>query len=190
MHRNHRIKAAVMAVVTLVLVAEANAQSEPQAGFQIETPSAHEVLDAALAIAAQEQKNVLAHFGASWCTWCVHLDAMLTSDEVGDVFQANYVITHLTIQESDDKLALENPGAQAILDAAGGGNAGVPAYIFFDDRGQQLATSLAMPGGGNIGHPVTPDEIDAFLGLLEKTAPRMTAADRSRVAEYLMGQEI
>jgi hypothetical protein len=42
-----------------------------------------------------------------------------------------------------------------------------------------------MPGGGNIGHPATPEEIQAFAGLLEKSAPRMTAGQRALIVSYL-----
>lgn len=152
-------------------------------------PSAGEVLNAALTEAKAQQKAVLVHFGASWCTWCRHLDAMLEDPELGRLFHDNYVIAHLTIRESADKKALENPGAQEIADAAGGASGGVPFYVFFDSNGKRLATSMAMPNGDNIGFPVSPEEIEAFVGLLEKTAPRMTAAERNRVAGYLSKQK-
>ena len=61
--------------------------------------------------------------------------------------------------------------------------------MFFDSNGKRLATSMAMPNGDNIGFPVSPEEIEAFVGLLEKTAPRMTAAERNRVAGYLSKQK-
>jgi thioredoxin-related protein len=153
------------------------------------TPSASEVLSSAVQRAKAQQKNVLIHFGASWCGWCKHLDEMLGSKEVGKLFQDNYVIAHLTIQERDEKVALENPGAQEMANSAGAKNAGVPVFIFFDSAGNRMATSMAMPDGGNIGHPVTPEEIKAFDGLLEKTAPRMTEAQRKQIADYLSKQK-
>src|SRR5262249_33016708 len=138
--------------------------------------SAQSIVDSAVKSAKAQGKNVLVHFGASWCKWCKNLDAMLDSPQVGQYFKDSYVITHLTIQESDDKKALENPGAQEIANEAGAGKAGIPIYIFLDGNGKRLATSLAMPDGGNIGHPATPEEIKAFEGLLERTAPRMTSS--------------
>lgn len=167
--------------LSAVLAITSSAQKGP--------PSASEVLRVALETAKAQQKNILIHFGASWCSWCKHLDKMLESAEVGKLFQDNYVITHLTIQESKDKVALENPGAQEMVDSAGGKGSGVPVYIFFDSSGNRLATSMAMPDGGNIGHPVTPEEIQTFDGLLEKTAPRMTAAERKQIADYLSKQK-
>jgi thioredoxin-related protein len=168
-------------ILTAALTISANAQSTP--------PSASVVLNGAVLRAKAQQKNVLIHFGASWCKWCKYLDEMLESKEVGKLFQDNYVIAHLTIQESKDKVALENPGAQEMANSAGAKDAGVPVFIFFDSAGNRLATSMAMPDGGNIGHPASPEEIKAFDGLLEKTAPRMSAAQRKQIADYLSKQK-
>ncbi len=167
------------AIIAICVVATASA----------DVPSADKVLDAALTQAKAEHKNVLVHFGASWCVWCRHLDAMLESPQLSGIFHDNYVIAHLTIMESADKKALENPGAQELVDRAVGKVMSVPFYMFFDGDGHRLATSLVMPDGGNIGHPVSPQEIEAFVGLLEKTAPRMTAAQRNEVAAYLSKQK-
>ena len=174
-------RSGIALVFAAVLTIPSLAQTKP--------PSAQEVLAGAMERAKAEQKNILIHFGASWCTWCKHLDAMLESAEVGKLFHDNYVITHLTIQERKEMVELENPGAQELVNAAGGNGAGVPVYIFFDSSGERLATSLAMPNGGNIGHPATPEEILAFEGLLMKTAPRMTAAQRKQVTDYLAKQK-
>jgi thioredoxin-related protein len=180
MKSTHRLFVAM--VLALVLSLSMAAQTKPPA-------SAQEVLSSATQAAKAEQKNVLIHFGASWCTWCKRLDAMLESAEVGKLFHDNYVIEHLTIQESKEKVQLENPGAQEMVDSAGGKGEGVPVYIFFDSKGNRLATSMALPGGKNIGHPATPEEIKAFDGLLEKTAPRMTAAQRQQITDYLSKQK-
>ena len=168
-------------VLTAALAISAHAQNKP--------PSASEVLNNAVQTAKAQQKNVLIHFGASWCVWCKHLDEMLESKEVGKLFQDNYVIAHLTIQERNEKVALENPGALEMANSAGAKDAGVPVFIFFDSAGNRLATSMAMPDGGNIGHPASPEEIKAFDGLLEKTAPRMSAAERKQIADYLSKQK-
>jgi thioredoxin-related protein len=152
-------------------------------------PTAQSVVDEAVKTAEAQNKAVLIHFGASWCSWCKKLDALLLGPEFGKVFAENYVLAHLTIQEDDKNKALENPGAQEMANEAGAGKGGVPVFIFLDKTGKRLATSMAMPDGGNIGHPVTPEEIKAFDGLLAKTAPRMTAEQRAQISEHLSKQK-
>jgi hypothetical protein len=95
------------------------------------------------------------------------------------------VIIELTVQEGPDKKALENPGGAELKAAMGGGRSGLPFYFFLDKEGKKLADSLSMPNGGNIGHPANAEEIKAFDGLLKKVAPRMTAEERARIADYL-----
>src|SRR6478672_669551 len=102
------MKAIFRSSIVLLLAAALNFS----AAAQTPPPSAQSVLAAATETAKAQQKSVLIHFGASWCTWCRHLDEMLESAEVGKLFHDNYVIAHLTIQESKEKVALENLGAQ------------------------------------------------------------------------------
>jgi len=149
------------------------------------TPPAQTIIDRALKTAKAENKTVFVHFGASWCEWCKQLDAMLSSQEVGKLISDNFVLVNLTVQESNDKKALENAGAQEIMDKNGASKAGVPYYLFLDKDGKKIVDSLAMPKGGNIGYPATPEEIKTFEGLLPKAAPRMTAAQRGSISDYL-----
>ncbi len=149
-------------------------------------PPAQELLAAAIKTAEVENKNVLVHFGASWCGWCKRLDAFLVSPEFGKLIADNYVLLSLTVQESPDKKLLENPGAEKLMnEMSGGKSGGLPYYFFLDKKGSKLADSLAMPGGDNIGHPATAEEIKAFVGLLERTAPRLTGEQRNEISNYL-----
>ena len=110
---------------------------------------------------------------------------MLLSPEVGKLIADHFVLVNLTVQESDDKKDLENPGAQEVMEKNGAGKAGVPYYLFLAQNGMKIVDSLAMPKGGNIGYPATPEEIKTFEGLLPKAAPRMTGAQRASITEYL-----
>lgn len=180
MNRVRRIALSLSVLGTLALSAAAQTAAQPRA----------EAVVAESVKAAQAQnKTVLVHFGASWCSWCKRLDAAIQSTELNKIFSDHYVVSHLTIQESDDKKALENPGAQEMVDAAGGGKAGVPVYLFIDAKGERIASSLAMPDGGNIGYPATPEEIRAFDDLLVRTAPRITPGERAQVVDYLSKQK-
>ncbi len=148
-------------------------------------PPAQELLAAAVKTAKAENKTVFVHFGASWCGWCKRLDKFLASPEVGKLMSDHYVLLNLTVLESPEKKALENPGAEIVRQEMGGEKAGLPFYFFLDKAGQKLADSLAMPKGGNIGHPANAEEIKAFAGLLERTAPRMTSDERAKIVAYL-----
>ena len=148
-------------------------------------PSAQELLRAATKTASDENKAIMVHFSASWCGWCKRLDAFLHAPVVGKLMADNYVLLELTVQESGEKKALENPGAEALMKEMGGEDAGLPFYFFLDKDGKKIGDSLVMPGGMNIGHPASPEEIKAFERLLEKSAPRMTSVERAQISTYL-----
>ncbi len=130
------------------------------------------VIAAALKTATADRKVVLIEFGASWCTWCRRFDAFVHAPEVASIVAANYIVVNLVVQERDDKKPLENPGGQDVMDTWGGAKSGLPFYVFLDAAGKKMANSNAMPDGGNIGFPGTAKEVGAFLGLVDKTAPR------------------
>jgi hypothetical protein len=140
--------------------------------------------------ATVDDRAVLVKFRASWCVWCARLDAALHSFELGWLIEDNYVLVDITVQESDDKLGLETPGGQELMDTMGGAAAGLPFYAFLDASLSKLADSNAMPDGGNIGYPVTPEEIASFDDLLARTAPRMAPEHRDRVGDYLSSRPL
>ena len=148
-------------------------------------PSAQELLTAAAKTAKAQNKSIMVHFSASWCGWCKRLDAFLNAPDVGKLMADNYVLLELVVQESREKKALENPGAAEVMKEMGAADAGLPYYFFLDKDGKKIGDSLVMPGGTGIGHPANAEEIKAFVGLLERTAPRMTATQRTAIAEYL-----
>ncbi|MCI0489158.1 MAG: thioredoxin family protein [Blastocatellia bacterium] len=167
---------ALGAFAALPLLAQTNGKAKP---------SAEEVIKRALETARAENKNVLVHFDASWCGWCKRFDAFLRSPEAGKLMADNYVTVSLTVMERPDKKDMENPGAGELMREMGGAAAGIPFYFFLDKEGKKLANSMAMPDGGNIGHPANAQEIKAFAGLIERTAPHMTSEQRARIIDYL-----
>lgn len=135
--------------------------------------------------ARAEGKAVLIEFGASWCTWCRNFEAFVVSADAGRVLQAHFVIVKLTVHERGDKQALEHPGGNALMDTMGGAKAGLPFYVFLDAGGRKVADSNAMPDGTNVGFPAVPEEIQAFVGVMGRAAPTMSAEDRAILRGYL-----
>jgi thiol:disulfide interchange protein len=147
-------------------------------------PSAQALVNEAVAQAQTQQKNVLVYFGASWCVFCHLFDAFVASPDAGKVMRDNFVFVHLIALESDR--SLDTPGADSLFKAVTGGKAtGIPFYFVLDGTGRKIADSFIMPANGNVGYPVEPQEIVAFMKQLETLAPRMTAAQREQVRAYL-----
>lgn len=168
----------------LVSLASPQAQHGPARGDQ-PPESASDVIAAAVKRAAAESKTVWVDFGASWCGWCRKLEAFLAAPEVTDIIRKHYVLVNLTVMESPNKKALEDPGGAEVMKSLGGESAGLPFYAFIDGTGQRIANSMAMPDGGNIGFPANKSELDAFVSLFDKTAPALTPAERERLVTHL-----
>jgi hypothetical protein len=62
-----------------------------------------------------------------------------------------------------------------------GGPAGLPYYAFLDAQGGLIINSKKpSPGkrdGENIGYPGDPAEVDWFVQMMQKAAPKMSAED-------------
>ena len=144
-------------------------------------PSADAVLKTAYQQAAKEKKKVFLIFHASWCGWCRDMDSTMNYPALKPYFDKYFVITHLTVYESEGKKHLENAGALEFLTARGGANQGIPFWIILDPNGKTLADSQMKPGE-NSGRPATPEEVAHFVTVLEKTSA-ITAEQKSIVVK-------
>lgn len=192
-----RSAGAALVALTVALVGGASsrrmsAQSGAATGTSRSTPAsvavpaADVVVSQALAKATGQNKTVLIEFGASWCVWCKRFQEYVSAPQVRDIIQAHYVIVNLTVdEETPEKKLLENAGGEAAKIKWGGEKSGLPFYVFLDARGRKVADSNAMPDGTNIGFPGNPKEAAAFMALIDKTAPRLVAADRVRLSDFL-----
>ncbi len=149
-----------------------------------DAPSADTLLSKANAQAKKEHKDVLVIFHASWCGWCHKLDDMLASKEVGPTMSKAYVVVHLVVDESKDKKADENPGADKLRITLKGEKVGLPFFAVLTPAGKSLGTSI-HPKTGNIGYPAAPNEIAHFMDLLRASSPMLSDAERTAVETYL-----
>jgi ketosteroid isomerase-like protein len=105
-----------------------------------------------------------------------------------------FVAVHVTVKENEDKKALNTPGGDELQKNRGGSDGGVPFFAFVDRQGGLIVNSMRPKDpdgkhGGNIGHPVEPHEIDYFMAMLAKAAPRMTAEERGTIEKKLRTQK-
>jgi thiol-disulfide isomerase/thioredoxin len=139
-------------------------------------PAAAEIIKQACAEAAASNKKVMVLFHASWCGWCHKLDTFMASPACKPLFDQSFVVCHLTVAESPDKLDLENPGAEELYDKYADKNSGIPFFLILTPDGAVIADSRikpvgAKPGssGDNIGYPASKEEVTYFLRVLHET---------------------
>ena len=152
----------------LLVLVTVKAQSTP--------PSADQIMEEARKQAEKEHKNVFVMFHASWCGWCHRMDNSMNDETCKKFFTDNYVIRHLVVDESADKLNLENPGAKELRTKYYGDGQGIPYWLIFDKDGKLLSdckireTGAAPESGNNIGCPSSEKEVAYFLDILKKTS--------------------
>jgi hypothetical protein len=153
-----------------------------------ETPTADQMLAAAESRASAEQKTIFVHFGASWCHWCNRLDAFLDRADIKPVFEKYFIPVKLVVQENEKNKSLENPGADKLLEKFGGPD-GIPYSAFLDAHGALIVNSRCPSAnagpGGNIGYPGAPAEVDWFIQMMRKAAPKMSEADLKTIETAL-----
>lgn len=144
------------------------------AGFaQHVVPVANEVLTAACKKAAAEHKNILLIFHASWCGWCHKMDSSINNIACKNSFENHYIITHLTVHESEENKQQENKGAHEMLKQYNASDSGIPFWVVLDKDGHLLKDSFLKNANGSssiIGCPASEKEVSAFLQILRATS--------------------
>lgn len=160
-------KISMLTLASFLFIHIAKAQTVP--------PTADEVIKEARAEAARTHKNIFIIFHASWCGWCRKMDDAMNDKKIKSFFDANYVIRHLTVDETEGKKNLENPGAAALRAQYHGDQQGIPFWLIFDKDGKLLADSRYVDQtgkqGNNVGCPAEPQEVEYFVKTLKNTSP-------------------
>jgi thiol-disulfide isomerase/thioredoxin len=138
--------------------------------------------------AKKSDKKILLIFHASWCGWCHKMDSSLNDISCKKYFDDNFVIVHLTVQESKGKEKLENPGAELLLNSYNGKEQGLPYWVILTNDGKLLFDSQirkTQPDGSlkgsNMGCPAAADEVKAFIEMLREVT-KMTDAEVTAVS--------
>lgn len=172
---------AALAAPTANAVPAANtAAAAPVANViaQAPTPSADSVLASACREAAATHRKVFLIFHASWCGWCHRMDTIMNAPVCKPLFDKHYVIAHLVILETGEKVPLINPGAMELYNKyAGGNNQGIPFFLIIGPDGTVLQDSRIKPegaaagsGGHNTGCPDSEEELTYFVRVLHETS--------------------
>jgi hypothetical protein len=75
---------------------------------------------ASAAVAQPAEQLVAAAVKTAKADGRVVLIEFVNAPDVNAIVRANYVVLNLTVQEREDKKALENPGRQQVMDSLGG----------------------------------------------------------------------
>jgi thioredoxin-related protein len=145
--------------------------------WSAEPVDAGKALEAALARAKAEDKRVFLHFGAPWCGWCHKLDDFLARKDIAPLIGRDFIDLKVDL----DRMKGARDVFQHYNPNQGGG---IPWFVFLDADGHALANSNDARGN-NIGYPAAPHEIDHFMGMLKRTARRITGEQLDAIREAL-----
>ncbi|RFS19200.1 thioredoxin family protein [Chitinophaga silvatica] len=138
---------------------------------QQKLPTAKNIVAEAKTAATKNNKKIFIIFHASWCGWCHKLDTVMNDASCKNLFNSQFEIRHIDVMEHGEKAVLENPGGRELMAQYAAGQ-GIPFWIVLDKKGNLLADSRMPAADGkkvNVGCPSTPEEIDYFISVLQKT---------------------
>jgi len=147
---------------------------------RVERRDAKIVMDSAKARAAHENKKILLHFGAPWCSWCVKLKRWMNLPEISAILTKDYIDVEIDTMR-DEHAGDIHRSYNAYLDKPSGG--GIPWMVITDSAGANIADSNASKG--NIGFPSAADEIAHFMAMLRSTRVNITDDDLATIERSL-----
>ena len=102
------------------------------------------------------------------------------------------MIAKVDVQEAKEKEKLNTPGGEELLKRVGGPS-GLPFFAFLDAGGETIVNSMRPGDNGkgaqNIGHPDSREEVDWFLTMVHKAAPKITVEESATLEHWLRNQK-
>ncbi|WP_165247875.1 thioredoxin family protein [Paludisphaera soli] len=126
--------------------------------WKVAAKDAEAVVKDALARASAEDKRVLLTFGAPWCGWCHRLEDFLARPEIAEALADDLIVAKVDVDRMTHGHEVMMRHRKEVV-------GGIPWYVVLDGQGKAHGT--ADTAFGNIGYPIDPKEIDAFVALLE-----------------------
>ena len=149
----------------------------------LQAQNATEIMEKAYEQAKIENKNVFLIFHASWCGWCKKMEKNMEDPLIKDFFDKNYVKAFVTVEERGDKVNLNTPGGDLLVESFGGKNQGLPFWVILDENGNVLKDSKI--NGANVGGPASEKEVDYLISTLEPTA-KNAKVDKEKIKEVFI----
>lgn len=173
----------ILFVVSIFLLASNGVMAQKS------TSSANEIVKTACADAKATNKNVLIIFHASWCKWCHKMENAINDSICKPLFDANYIVKYIAVEEAKEKIKLETPGGNALKTKYLGKGKGLPFWIILDGDGNLLADCLIREegktlkdNGQNMGCPASDEEVAMFVSIL-KSSSNLQASDLEIIAK-------
>ena len=144
--------------------------------WKAEPVDAEKLYKQTLEQAAKDKKLVFVHLGAPWCPWCHKLDDFLARKDIAEIIGRDFINVKIDVDRMTN-------GKDVARKLRKNEKVDIPWFVFLDADGKALADSDGPKG--NIGYPSAPEEIEHFVGMLKKTAKRITAEQIGEIEKAL-----
>lgn len=131
-------------------------------------------------VAAKAKKVLFVEFSASWCGYCKRMEKVLATESVKPIWDKYFVDVTVIVDEAEALKDKMTPGGDDLRKQLHGDGQGIPYFAFIKPDGTVLADSK-LKSGANIGCPVTPEEVTAFMEKLKSAAPKMSETERNTI---------